>query len=129
MRVFTQTPFNVPFACRQDAKRLGARFDWDIKKWCAHDPCVAADMARHWPCVDPPSWRRVDTVLVFDVESDALGTFRPLTQRLVQLAWQCADRKESLLVDDVNAIGKDAPHPYSVADCVRDGVPFCEVYD
>jgi len=68
-------------------------------------------------------------VLYFDTETDGLGGFRPPTQRLVQIAWLCGDRSRDELIDDVAEINPQVPHPHTVADCAKRGVPFRQVFD
>ena len=66
-------------------------------------------------------------VLFFDTETNGYGSFRPSTQRLVQLAWSMGDTHHDMLVNDVAAINPDVPHDHTTTRCAQQGVPFHEM--
>ena len=68
-------------------------------------------------------------VLYFDTETCGYGGFRPPTQRLVQIAWMFGDRAVDYLIEDVERINPEVPHPHSVEDCRKRGVPFRTAFD
>ena len=124
MRIFKPIDFFIPFEDNDAAKSLGARFSWERKTWYAHSPDVASCMAQRWTATSSNRTNPVAAILYFDTETDGLGGFRPPTQRLVQLAWEYDGTQGDALINDVKSINPEVPHPHSVEDCERNGVPF-----
>tara|TARA_B100001173_G_C15874479_1_gene498733 strand:- start:275 stop:850 length:576 start_codon:yes stop_codon:yes gene_type:complete len=67
-------------------------------------------------------------VLYFDIETDGIGGFNPPSQRVVQVAWDHADKQSSYLVRGVEVISPQVPHSFKVKDCREQGMPFEEIF-
>ena len=65
--------------------------------------------------------------MVFDTETNGIGSFRPPTQRLVQLAWIVDGKPKSYLIDDVEEISEGVPHDIKVEECKEKGHSFVKV--
>ena len=129
MRLFAPVHFNVPFEDNSKAKTIGARFDWKSRSWYAPNRRVADGMSKHWVALSSPGDRtEISKILYFDTETDGIGGFRPPTQRLVQLAWQCGDQWGNDLINDVQDINPAVPHPHTVSDCRACGVAFEDAF-
>ena len=63
-------------------------------------------------------------VLYLDTETNGIGSFRPPTQRLVQLAWIYNKIPKTFLVNDVFEINPEVPHVFTVDQCKTEGVDF-----
>lgn len=68
--------------------------------------------------------------MYFDTETNGIGTFHPVKQRLVELGWILGNKQEKYLINDVKDINmKDVPHNISVKDCEEKGESFDYVYE
>lgn len=67
--------------------------------------------------------------IYIDVETSGIGTFRPPTQRVVQLAWIINDKKRSYFINDVREVSKNVPHPYDCVFLKENGITFDTVID
>lgn len=73
--------------------------------------------------------------LYLDVETTGVGSFRPPTQRMLQLAWIVDDGNEvcenSHLISDLGAdffVSPHVPHDITPERCRREGVPFAAAF-
>ena len=72
--------------------------------------------------------------LYLDVETTGVGSFRPPTQRLLQLAWILDStgpvRETSHLISDVDSdVSPHVPHDITIEKCRKTGVPFDAAFD
>ena len=68
------------------------------------------------------------STLFFDTETNGIGSFRPASQRLVQLGWIRGNKKRSYLINDVAKISEAVPHSIKVETCKENGVDFLKVF-
>ena len=64
------------------------------------------------------------STLYLDTETNGYGTFRPPTQRLVQLAWIYNNIPKTYFINDVVEIMDTVPHNITLEQCEREGVDF-----
>ena len=64
------------------------------------------------------------TTLYLDTETDGYGSFRPPSQRLVQLAWIFNKVPKTYFIKDVVAINPEVPHTITVSQCENEGIDF-----
>lgn len=62
--------------------------------------------------------------LYLDTETNGYGSFRPPSQRLVQLAWIYNKVPKTYYIKDVNAINPEVPHNITVKQCNSEGKDF-----
>ena len=64
------------------------------------------------------------SVLYLDTETNGFGSFRPPSQRLVQLAWIFNKIPKTYFINDVATINSEVPHSITVVQCENEGVTF-----
>lgn len=114
--------FDIPRNDNDLVRAMGAKFDWGVRAWYSCDDVVIAKLANRW--VQKPAVSGEMRTLYFDTETNGIGSFRPATQRLVQLAWEFDGTEGDSLIDDVEEINPEVPHPHSVKSCAANGVGF-----
>lgn len=65
--------------------------------------------------------------LFLDVETNGFGTFRPPTQRIVQIGYIFGNKAVSKFVNDVEKVNPKVPHPYDVQFLNQNGENFREI--
>lgn len=68
------------------------------------------------------------SILYFDTETNGIGTFRPPTHRLMQLAWIYNNTPKSYLIKDVETVSEHVPHTISIDNCQEHGYDFNVVF-
>ena len=63
-------------------------------------------------------------VLYLDVETNGIGTFRPATQRIMQISWIYNENEYDYYVNDVEEISDKLPHDLTPEYCKTNGVDF-----
>ena len=72
---------------------------------------------------------KMDKILFLDFETDGYGSFRPPTQKIVQLGYILGDKEVSIFNSDVDKVNPQVPHPFD-ADYLRtNGVPFKNIME
>ena len=66
----------------------------------------------------------IDNYMFIDVETNGIGSFRPPTQRIVQIAWIFDDTQKSFFVNDVSKIASSVPHVYDPPFLKKHGIEF-----
>lgn len=72
---------------------------------------------------------KMDKILFLDFETDGYGTFRPPTQKIVQLGYILGDKEVSIFNSDVVDVNPQVPHPFDADYLKTNGVPFKEIME
>lgn len=65
--------------------------------------------------------------LYLDLETDGIGSFRPPTQKIVQLGYIVSNKRVSIFNNEIVAVNPQVPHPYNSTFLSQNGVPFEEM--
>ena len=63
-------------------------------------------------------------MLFLDVETNGIGSFRPPTQRIMQISWIYNDCDYDFFINDVNDVSPNVPHDITVEHCHKHGVTW-----
>ena len=69
----------------------------------------------------------MDRFMYLDIETDGIGSFRPPTQKIVQLGYVLGDKRVSIFNKEVNAVNPQVPHPYDPEYLSEHGVSLEEM--
>lgn len=64
----------------------------------------------------------VNTCIFFDTETNGVGTFRPPTHRLLQLAYITPDEENDIYIKGVTKMASGLPHDISIEKCNEEGI-------
>jgi DNA polymerase III epsilon subunit-like protein len=68
-------------------------------------------------------------VLYIDVETNGIGTFRPPTQRVMQISWIHSGNEYNYYVKDIKKVSPSVPHSISIQHCKEHGNSWDYIYD
>lgn len=67
-------------------------------------------------------------ILYIDVETNGIGTFRPPTQRVMQISW-IYDKEYNFFVNDVECVSDKVPHSITLEHCKKHGDSWDVIYN
>lgn len=71
--------------------------------------------------------RIMERPLYLDFETDGYGSFRPPTQKIVQMGYIFGIKEVSILNSEVSAVNPKVPHPFTAEYLSKHGVAFDEM--
>lgn len=69
-----------------------------------------------------------EMTIFLDVETTGIGSFRPPTQRIMQLSWIYKQNEFNFFIDDVKEVSPSVPHDITVEYCQKHGVSWNHVF-
>lgn len=69
----------------------------------------------------------MDKILFLDFETDGYGSFRPPTQKIVQIGYILGEKEVSLFNREVDEVNPEVPHPFDSDFLKKNGISFEDI--
>lgn len=70
----------------------------------------------------------MERIIFLDVETNGIGTFRPPTQKIIQLSWIVQHKEYDYYINDIDEISPQVPHKITTEYCQEKGVSWEHAY-